>query len=80
MSNTIPYRSPGTMLEGPKVKPGSLYDQDHRYTDKATELADEAYAALRPIFKAYFNAGYSPREIGHILQSVGNDLELEAVL
>lgn len=74
MANTIPY------FEAPKVKPGSLYDKDNRYTDAALEMNEKGYQALRPIFQHYFNQGYSPREIGHILQGMVHDLELEAVL
>ena len=58
----------------------SLYDGDHRYTREAKALGDKTYDALRHIFEEYVEAGYSPREVSHIIQAEVNDLEYSRVL
>ena len=57
-----------------------LYDEDHRYTKRATIIDHEMLTLLEPTFKKYADLGYSPRELGHIAQAVINLLELESVL
>lgn len=78
MSNTIPYFE-AVKQPDEKRKP-SLYDQDNRYSLEANALYNQGYHELRPVFKTFFNLGYSPREIAHLLQDVVRDLESEAIL
>ena len=83
MAKTIPYCGVPVDVVSvifPKPKRESLYDRDSRYTEEAQALHDRAHGVLRPIFKDFFNAGYSPREIAHIMQEVARDLESEAIL
>ena len=58
----------------------SLYDENSRYTQNATELETETYNTFRPIFLKYLNEGFSPREISYTIQNAIRDIELETLL
>lgn len=58
----------------------SLYREDGRYTANASVLDEDTTKLLTPVFKKFLNAGYSPREISHIMSSAISMLELEAIL
>jgi hypothetical protein len=58
----------------------SLYREIFRYTDDADRLDYSVMQLLRPIFDIYVKAGYSPREISHLIMGTITELELSAVL
>jgi len=57
-----------------------LFDENFKYTKEAGIIDHEMTQRLEPIFKKYVEGGYSPRELGHIAQSVVNILELESIM
>lgn len=57
-----------------------LYDNNGRYTSRATTLSQEAYSALHAIFARVVKEGYSFREASQIMQATVVDLELSAAL
>jgi hypothetical protein len=57
-----------------------LFDHDHRYTQAATNLADDGAAAIFVLFQKYIEQGYSPREISIVLMHEVMEQELLAVL
>jgi hypothetical protein len=58
----------------------SLYLENYRYSPEAELLDRRAGEVLRPIFDAWVESGFNPREISHIIQSHALELECEAIL
>lgn len=58
----------------------SLYTDKLCYTADGSAVEDEAHAALRPLMQKWVAAGYSPREVSHVLISAATILECESVL
>ena len=58
----------------------SLYDKTNRYTEDALVLATQAEDVLDKVFLKWVAAGYSPREISHVIHGVVTDMELEEIL
>lgn len=57
----------------------SLYEGE-KYTEDACSLSIEASEILKPMFKKYFDKGYSFREISHIIISEVYSLECLEIL
>lgn len=58
----------------------NLFNDNERYTELASDLNNEAYAAIKPIFDKYAELGCRIREIAHILHLSVIDEELDHVL
>lgn len=60
----------------------NLYSEDKRETYNAVgdALDKEAGALIRPLFKKYHDAGYSARQISHIIMGAAFEIELETLL
>lgn len=70
----------GFKLDTTMPQSKSLYTETFRFNMAGITLQAEASKALSPLFKAYIEMGYSPREITHALQWAINDIELETIL
>ena len=58
-----------------------LYDNENdRYIDATIKLDLETTRALRPIFDRCTKAGYSYRDISHVMMQAVFGLEMEAIL
>lgn len=57
-----------------------LFTETNRYSEAAAKLDHEALVLLRPLFQAYQDLGFNPRDISHILHLAVTDLELEFIL
>lgn len=64
------------MSRPPQEPRRPLYDEFDRWSDAANAVSVEVQAALRPLFLKYSEAGYSVRQLSHIMMS--DVLELEA--
>ncbi len=59
----------------------SLFDENFKYTQEASNLEDEFYkAGVASLFSKYVELGYSPREIFYILSQSLNDMSLDELL
>lgn len=56
------------------------YEGRYGLTEDGNALEDDTIAALRPIFNKYIEAGYSVREIGHIIVRAVGLIESEIAL
>ena len=55
----------------------SIYENNEKYSQDAGFLCSEVNAALKPIFKKYFDKGYLYREIAHVM--LGEVISLESL-
>lgn len=46
----------------------SIYDDDIRYSDDASELDDKTTKLVQPLFREYLKLGYNPREICQVIE------------
>ena len=62
--------------------PKSFYNEYYafKYDAQGNDLSTETRNAVKDIFKKYFNEGYSPREISHIMQDAIGLMEAEETL
>lgn len=51
-----------------------------RYNDDAQSLCTRAHNLLSTLFEEYFEKGYNPREISHLMHSAVTELELVTIL
>lgn len=59
----------------------SLFDENFKYTQEASNLEAEFYkAGVSSLFSKYVELGYSPREIFYILSQCLNDMSLNELL
>lgn len=63
---------------GERFKP--LFDQDARLNLSGQILYQKLGAVIDPITRGFVRDGFSPREVGHIVQMCAVDVELEGVL
>lgn len=57
-----------------------LFDDEEKYTEPGLSLDREAGEALRSVFEKYVRAGFSVRDISHIVHGAVTDLELTILL
>lgn len=57
----------------------SLFDND-KYTAHANDLARETHNALKTIFARYKSAGFSARDIAHVMHGTVTDVECSLLL
>jgi len=57
-----------------------MFNDEDRYGVAAGQIDEQTNAALKTIFKFWFDEGYSARDIAHVMLLAVHDLELESVL
>jgi hypothetical protein len=63
-----------------KTFPLKLFTESGQYTEESSQLDIEVYQALFPILSKWVDAGYSPREIAHVMEHSVFDLELNEMM
>jgi len=58
----------------------TLFTESDRMNSVADAIDKEAYEAVLPIFKKYFEEGYSARNISYIISFTVRDIELNMLL
>lgn len=56
----------------------TLFDKDHRYTDKAIKISNEFHAALKEVFSRHGEC--SPRELEYLVIAEASVISLEILL
>ena len=75
MDGEIPVRDKKT----PRSK-DAFSNENERWAEEASSIADELHRATLPIFEKYYAQGYKARELSHLLMGVAWELELMTVL
>lgn len=77
---TILYAAMRRSFEAGAGRFKPLFDQNARLTPDGQALHGAIDQALRFCTYDWVNEGYSPREVGHLVQMAAVDIELEGVL